>query len=55
MIALNVGGLVLALTLVVGSLLHMANAVGLAGLLVGIILAALAGWRTERALEQRLQ
>jgi hypothetical protein len=55
MISLNVGGLVLALTLVVGSLLHMANAVGVAGLLAGIILAVLAGWRTERALERRLQ
>jgi uncharacterized membrane protein len=55
MIALNVFGLVVALTLVVGTLLHMANAVGFAGLLVGITLAALARWRTERALERRLQ
>jgi membrane associated rhomboid family serine protease len=54
LIGLNVFGLVLALTFVVGGLFHMANPVAIAGLIVGIILAVLAGWRTERALRRLL-
>jgi hypothetical protein len=55
MIGLNVFGLVLAVTFVLGSLLHLANPVALGGLLVGIILAVLAGWRTARALNRLIQ
>ena len=51
MIGLNVFGLVLALTFVAGRLLHIANLVAFAGLSVGVIVAVLAGWQTERALQ----
>jgi hypothetical protein len=55
MIGLNVFGLVLALTFVLGSLWHLANRVALVGLLFGIILALLAGWRRARALRRLFQ
>jgi len=54
-IALNVFGLVLALTFVLGGLLHLASQVALAGLLFDIIVAVLAGWRTARAAKRLSQ
>jgi hypothetical protein len=53
-IGVNVFGLVLALSYVVGSLLHtdMASLAGLIGGLAGITLGVVAGWRTEKALKR---
>ncbi len=53
-IGVNVFGLVLGLSYVVGSLLHMdmASVPGLIGGLAGIALGIVAGWRTERALKR---
>jgi hypothetical protein len=50
----NVFGLVLALSYVVGSLLHtdMASVAGLIGGLAGVTLGVVAGWRTEKALKR---
>jgi hypothetical protein len=52
LVALNAFGLVFALTLAVGSLLHLANAVGFIGVVVGIAVGILAGWRTARAMKR---
>jgi hypothetical protein len=51
-IGLNVFGLVLGLSYVLGSLLHMAEVVGGIGGLAGIALGAVAGWRTYKALKR---
>src|ERR1700682_1549755 len=55
LIGLNVFGLVSVLTLAVGALLKMAPIVGLVGLLAGIALGVLAGWRTDKALKRFFQ
>jgi hypothetical protein len=55
LIGLNVFGLVSVLTFVVGSLLKVGPVVGLAGLLAGIALGVLAGWRTDSALKRFFQ
>jgi hypothetical protein len=52
LIGMNVFGLFVALTYAVGSLLHMMTLVGPTGLLAGISLGVLAGWRTEKALKR---
>ena len=52
LIGLNVFGLVSVLTLAVGALLKMAPIVGLVGLLAGVVLGVLAGWRTDKALKR---
>jgi multisubunit Na+/H+ antiporter MnhF subunit len=53
-IGVNVFGLVLGLSYVVASLLHldMASVAGLIGGLAGIALGVVAGWRTEKALKR---
>jgi ABC-type dipeptide/oligopeptide/nickel transport system permease subunit len=55
LIGVNVFGLVSVLTLAVGALLKMAPIVGLVGLLAGIVLGVLAGWRTDKALRRFFQ
>lgn len=50
-IGINVFGLVIALSLVLGSALRHPNAVGLVGLLAGIALGSIAGQRIARALK----
>lgn len=52
LIGLNVFGLVSVLTLAVGAQLKMAPIVGLIGLLAGVVLGILAGWRTDKALKR---
>jgi uncharacterized membrane protein len=52
LIGVNVFGLVSVLTFVVGSLLKMGPVVGLVGLVAGIVLGVLAGWRTDKALKR---
>jgi membrane associated rhomboid family serine protease len=54
-VGLNAFGLVLALTFAIGSLLHMANAVALTGVVVGIAVAIAVGWRVERATKRLFQ
>jgi hypothetical protein len=51
LIAINVFGLVSVLTFVVLALLNMAQVFALAGLLLGIALAVVAGVRTDKALK----
>jgi hypothetical protein len=53
-VAVNVFGLALALIFVIASLLHVdrSSVVGLVGVLAGIALGAVSGWRTEKALKR---
>jgi hypothetical protein len=51
LIAINVFGLVSVLTFVVLALLNMAQVFALAGLLLGIALAVVAGVRTDKLLK----
>jgi ABC-type dipeptide/oligopeptide/nickel transport system permease subunit len=52
LIGMNVFGLVSVLTLVLGSVLKIVPAFGLVGLVGGITLGVLAGWRTDKALKR---
>ena len=56
-IGVNVFGLVLGLSYVAASLLHldMASIAGLIGGIAGIALGVLAGWRTDKALQRVFQ
>jgi predicted membrane protein len=55
LIGINALGLVVAVSYVVGSLLRIAPLVALIGLVAGLGLGVLAGWRTDKALERLFQ